>query len=90
MIALRKKHEALGHGRLEWHPLDSNAIAAYSRQDGRDRLLIVNNLSGAEQSAELETSERTFTDVLRGRSFSAANGRLQVDLQPYEYLWLQA
>jgi len=89
MIAVRKKHLALGYGYLTWHTTQSNAIAAYSRTHKQDRLLVLNNLSDARQTIQLDITGKTFTDLLSSRAFDVHNNQLQIELEPYQYLWLE-
>ena len=89
MITTRKKHPALGHITLEWLDSGSTAIAAYTRVFENDRLVILNNLLNTKQKASIKLSGQNFKDILRGKTFTANNGILEIVLQPYEYLWLQ-
>ena len=88
MIATRKKYQAFGHGSLEWLDLESQAVAAYLRLCEGERLVIINNLSDQRQAVKLGLGANSFTDLLGGRVLTAKDGQLQVDLEPYEYLWL--
>ena len=88
MIATRKKHQAFGHGSLEWLDLETQAVAAYLRLCEGERLVIINNLSDQRQAVKLGLGANSFTDLLGGRVLTAKDGQLQVDLEPYEYLWL--
>ncbi|HEX2696930.1 MAG TPA: alpha-glucosidase C-terminal domain-containing protein, partial [Anaerolineales bacterium] len=90
MIALRKKHQALGFGRLIWQDLDAKSVAAYSRVDEQDHLLVLNNLSKLKQKVNIRIEGKTFGDILKGKKFSARNGRLDIEMGPYEYLWLES
>ena len=97
MISIRKQQRAFGWGTLEWVtdnlPGYLNAVASYLRSYGSERLLIVNNLSSAPQSVILsvpggQTSDPV--DLLFGtRVPRMENGKLAIELKPYQYLWLQ-
>ncbi|OGO75870.1 MAG: hypothetical protein A3K41_09105 [Chloroflexi bacterium RIFOXYD12_FULL_57_15] len=89
MIAMHKKHPALGHGTLEWLECGSQAVAAYSRIFEKNRLVIFNNLSNACQKVSMQFQGQIITDILKGRIFFATDSLLEIDLKPYEYLWLQ-
>jgi maltose alpha-D-glucosyltransferase/alpha-amylase len=89
MIAARKIHRTLGCGNLEWLDCGVSSVAAYSRTFDQDRLVILNNLSGKQQSVGVKLSGQIFTDVLTNKKFEAVHGQLQITLSPYEYLWLQ-
>ena len=53
MIALRKRYTAFGRGGITFLHPTNNAILAYIREHGDQRLLIVNNLSQHPQAATL-------------------------------------
>ncbi len=97
MIAVRKQHRAFGWGTLEWVPDNLpgylTAVAAYLRSYGTSRLLIVNNLSSAPQSVVLSVpggQSGQPVDLLFGKQVPRMeNGELALELEPYQYLWLQ-
>lgn len=53
MIQLRKQHECLIYGDFKLHLEDDQHIFAYSRNDGKQTALIINNFSREEQAVEL-------------------------------------
>jgi maltose alpha-D-glucosyltransferase/alpha-amylase len=99
MIKTRKSHPTFGNGGMNWAEAGSEAIAAYWRFDSQHRILIVNNLSVENQTAEIDLRGRKqvspidlFTgEELKSVKFVASsNGnRLQIDLKPYQYLWVE-
>src|SRR5258706_10663712 len=89
MIVKRKEHPALGHVTLEWLECGSAAVAAYLRIFERDRLVILNNLSDVSQKIRVKRDGQRFVDILRGEIFTVKDGVLEVNLLPYQYLWLQ-
>jgi maltose alpha-D-glucosyltransferase / alpha-amylase len=89
MVEARKKHLTLGCGDLEWLDSTTHAVAAYARNFQRERLIIVNNLSDAQQEIKIQVGAPAVTDILKNQTLAAPNGHLQIKLQPYEYLWLQ-
>jgi trehalose synthase len=90
MIMQRKGHAALGQGRLEWLEAGSPAVAAYMRLHESDRMLVFNNMSGQNQSVKIRLLEgQSFRDVLNGRMFITTDSTLELELEPYQYLWLQ-
>ncbi|HEY9151716.1 MAG TPA: maltose alpha-D-glucosyltransferase [Anaerolineales bacterium] len=82
MVAVRKKHQALGCGDFEWIDSCATAIAGYKRTYHDESMLVLNNLSGQQQIAELPKGQgiNAFTNEL------VSLGMLR--LQPYQYLWL--
>jgi maltose alpha-D-glucosyltransferase/alpha-amylase len=89
MIAAKKEKRALGFGALEWIESKSQAIAAYSRTHQDERLIILNNTSSELQSAAIKENCAALTDLLSGKKFTPLNGIFEIELKPYEYLWLK-
>jgi maltose alpha-D-glucosyltransferase/alpha-amylase len=99
MIAVRKRFTTFGIGKMEWAEAGTDAIAAYWRIDGEHRLLIVNNLSPHEQCGTIVTNKNATAspvDLFSDKISSAVtvvnsdNGcRFQVELKPFQYLWLE-
>jgi len=93
MIAIRKAHPTLGDGELIWIETDSRAVAAYLRTSADEDLVMMNNLSSQPQYFELEIRDRyekKTTDLIKGkRGPDIIKGKLQLDLQAYQYRWLR-
>jgi hypothetical protein len=83
----------LGWGKLEWLPLENTAVAAYLRRYQDEALLILNNLSGSQQSVDLTLSTDTASipkDILSGNRYPGLkHGQLALTLHPFQYLWLK-
>jgi maltose alpha-D-glucosyltransferase/alpha-amylase len=92
MIATRKKHQVFGRGQLEWLNCESNAVAAYQRVEGSERILMINNLSSEVISTNIQApgwGNSDLVDLLTGEEFLKIDSqRIQVKLQPYQYHWL--
>jgi trehalose synthase len=87
MIAIRKRHVAFASSGMEWVEAHNPAVAVYIRRYEGDMMLIINNLSSAEQSIHLPGEYlRKCLDLLKGSSLSLTEG---MKVSPYEYLWLQ-
>jgi maltose alpha-D-glucosyltransferase/alpha-amylase len=93
MIAVRKQHPSFGLGDFQWADSDSLALAAYWRRYADERLLIVNNLSGQPLRASINlpgSDNWRLTSLLPASEYPKINpGCLELDLKPYEYLWLK-
>lgn len=90
MISIRKKHPAFGKGQFQWLDCGTKQVAAYLRFDHQERLAILNNLGHTATRVNIPISGQRFTDLLSGKEISSEPGEiLSVELQPYEYLWLQ-
>jgi maltose alpha-D-glucosyltransferase/alpha-amylase len=92
MIQLRKAHPALGWGDFALAETGSPAVAAYWRQDSQECLLVVHNLSERDQYATVSVFGGVGTaarDLLADTAeFRIRNERLELQLRPYQSLWL--
>jgi maltose alpha-D-glucosyltransferase/alpha-amylase len=91
MIAIRKQHRTFGWGQFEWIDLPNDAIAAFRRTHDNEMILAVHNLSEAKQEIfiPIKKSVSSLTDLLTKKQFKLANGSLETELGPYQYLWLK-
>jgi len=93
MIAVRKRHSAIGRGDFAWVDCGSNAVAAYLRSYRGERLLVVNNLSAEPQTIALTVPEpkpSAWRDLMAdSKDFPMQDGNLSLTLAPYQYRWLK-
>jgi maltose alpha-D-glucosyltransferase/alpha-amylase len=91
MIAIRRKHRAFGRGEFEWLDVQNKTLAVFQRTHNNERILVVHNLSDAKQSFSYPTrkSVSALTDHLTQKQFDPVHERLEIELMPYEYLWLK-
>jgi maltose alpha-D-glucosyltransferase/alpha-amylase len=93
MVATRKRYKAFGWGSFRWVDAGTSAVAAYLRQYGDERLLIVNNLSDHIQSAVIKVpNARSIypVDMFSNRQIGPLQDNcLMLTLTPYRYLWLK-
>lgn len=91
MIMIRKEHHAFSRGEFEWLDLKNNKIAGFQRTSEGETLVAIHNLSDSQQSIVLKTKEsvKSLTDLLSRNVFVSINGELELDLAPYQYLWLK-
>src|SRR5215216_5890482 len=91
MIATRKQHPAFGRGEFEWLDLENNKIAGFQRTFEGEMILAIHNLSDSEQSMVLKTKEsvKSLTDLLSQEVFTSKKENIEIDLAPYQYLWLK-
>ena len=83
-LHVRRRQPVFGRGAFEWAASSSPAVAAYWRGSGDERVLVVNNLSGADQPIELTAGP--MIDLLGERVLTPSPG---FTLKPYEFLWLK-
>jgi maltose alpha-D-glucosyltransferase/alpha-amylase len=91
MIATRKQHPAFGRGEFEWIDFENNRIAAFQRTFEGKMILAIHNLSDSEQSIVLKTKEsvKSLTDLLSQDVFTSKKEDIEINLAPYQYLWLK-
>jgi maltose alpha-D-glucosyltransferase/alpha-amylase len=92
MIALRKDHPVFGWGSFAWAESVVESVAAYWREYGHQRLLVLNNLSAANQFVQLDlpgSLNPEPVDLISGlQQIPSGSARLDLELKPYEYRWL--
>lgn len=92
LIALRKRHPALGHGKLEFIPADNSKVLAFVRRTDEECILVVANLSRLPQHAELDLSAfqgRVPTELLGQTPFTAIGERpYSFTFGSYAFYWL--
>jgi maltose alpha-D-glucosyltransferase/alpha-amylase len=91
MIAVRKQHPAFGWGQFEWIDGQNDAIAAFQRTHNGETILAIHNLSDAKQifTQAIKKPVNSLTDLFTQKQFTPANGKLEIELEPYQYLWLR-
>jgi maltose alpha-D-glucosyltransferase / alpha-amylase len=95
MVKTRNQYRCFGRGKIEWlkltgpdhKPLDE--ILVYKRSDGKDELLIVQNLSELQVTAKLpgELKNKSWMNVLDQTKVIDKNAET-IMLQPLSYAWL--
>jgi maltose alpha-D-glucosyltransferase/alpha-amylase len=87
MIALRKTHPAFGGSAMAWLDTGNPAVATYIRELNGDKMLILNNLSAAEETINIPMEYRkSYLNLFSGHGTTLVE---RLTLQPYSYLWLQ-
>ncbi len=93
IIALRKRHPALGRGTIEFLAPENSKVLAYLRLHEDEKILIVANLSRYVQCVELDLSRfRGQVPVeMYGQNRFPAIGELPyfITLGPYAYYWFR-
>jgi maltose alpha-D-glucosyltransferase/alpha-amylase len=91
MIAIRKQHRAFGWGAFAWMDLPNEAIAAFQRGYKDETIAAIHNLSNTKQTVSYPVKKpvNSMTDLLTSREFVVVDQKLEIELAPYEYLWLQ-
>lgn len=91
MILHHKDHPAFGVGDLTWVEAGTDAILAFLRSTGEENLVVVHNLTANHQEVtlDLNISKLMWTELFTGDVYVTGEHRLQLDLAPYQYLWLK-
>ena len=93
IIRVRKSTQAFGRGSLEFLNSPNHRVLAYMRELGKDRVLIVNNLSSSAQAAELDLRRYKGAipiEMFGGNPFPRI-GDLPylLTLGPYQFFWFR-
>ncbi|MGE5461971.1 MAG: maltose alpha-D-glucosyltransferase [Syntrophothermus sp.] len=91
MLSTRKRHPVFGWGDFDWVDVQNGSLAIFRRTDSDEAVLAVHNLSDSPQSFSMEIKKPagTLTDLLTQKEFSLQDGRLTLELAPYQFMWLQ-
>lgn len=91
MIMVRKEHPAFSRGEFEWLDLENDRTAGFQRISEDETILAIYNLSDSEQRIVLKTKEpvKSLTDLLSQKVFTSTNESMELDLAPYQFLWLK-
>jgi maltose alpha-D-glucosyltransferase/alpha-amylase len=93
MISLRKANLAFSSGDLTWVDPNCNSVAAYVRNYRQESVLVINNLSDQAQNMRVHLPFGRITppvDILRGGEVECMqDGSICLNLEPYEYRWIQ-
>lgn len=83
LVALRKEHPCFGRGTFKLLDTGNPAVLAYLREYQSERVLVLHNVSDAEQTGAVDLQSDT-SDLLTGEFYRSG----QLTLAPYRYLWL--
>jgi maltose alpha-D-glucosyltransferase/alpha-amylase len=91
MITVRRKHQAFGWGDFAWIDIANTSIAAFQRSHQTETILAIHNLSSTTQniSYPIQKSVTLMTDLLTRQEFLPADETIEIELAPYQYLWLR-
>ena len=93
MIRVRKSTQAFGRGTLEFLNAPNPRVLAYVRELGKDKILIVNNLSSSAQAAELDLRQFKGSipiEMFGGNPFPRiGNLPYLLTLAPYQFFWFR-
>ena len=90
MITVRKQHEAFCRNIFSWVDFNNDQVASYTRKNGDETLLILNNLSGEEQTVDLKNGNiklDTYSILINGKESINIKNQI-LSLEPYQFIWL--
>ena len=85
MMRTRKAYPAFGMGSFAWADVKNDAIAAWWREDGNERILVLHNLTDNAQTSVLPEGTGVIKDLLNRKEMVLER---KLTLEPYQYLWL--
>eukprot|EP01118_Nematostelium_gracile_P009993 TRINITY_DN3395_c0_g1_i1.p1 TRINITY_DN3395_c0_g1~~TRINITY_DN3395_c0_g1_i1.p1 ORF type:complete len:598 (-),score=134.10 TRINITY_DN3395_c0_g1_i1:30-1823(-) len=96
MISIRRKHSALGLGKLFWVDSDVKSVGAYIRHRGHSRVLVVSNTANTPITVHLRLPRKFVTpgyhqvrEILTDATYTMdANRILTISMTPYQFLWI--
>jgi maltose alpha-D-glucosyltransferase/alpha-amylase len=91
MILIRRGHGAFSRGEFEWIDVQNHALAVFQRSFDHEKILAVHNLSDTQQGITypIKKSVTAMTDLLTKQEFVPVKENLEIELMPYQYLWLK-
>lgn len=85
MIATRKQYKVFGWGNFKWADVGNKAVVAYTRNYENEHFFILNNLKNETLIVSLPETPDGYLDVLSGIRIDSKT----IQIQPYQYLWLE-
>ena len=93
IIKIRKSTPVFGRGTIEFLYPANHRVLAYTRQLGKDTILVVNNLSSSAQAVELDLRRYKGNILIEmfGRNIFPRIGDLPylLTLGPYQFYWFR-
>ena len=90
MIAIRKQHPAFGQGSFQWANVANDTIAAYWRTDDNERILVLQNLTDQDQTAQTPAELLEANKMINLLTGEPTTFNETTALHPYQFLWLKA
>lgn len=91
MIAVRKANPTLSQGDFRWANVNNPALVAFYRSDQQQTILILINLSTAEQpvTLHLDAHITAFENLFTQKKSALSDQQLQLQIPPLGYFWLK-
>jgi maltose alpha-D-glucosyltransferase / alpha-amylase len=90
MIAIRKEIPALNSGDFRWLDCHNSKVFSYYRHSDQEQILCIHNLSPEPQqfNIQLSNEKEGMIDQLSEQKFAVQGKLMEIELEPYQYLWL--
>lgn len=92
IIAIRRQFQVFGRGQFMFADADHPSILSYWRNYPNENILVVANLSAVPQRTTILLNKPGYHGILQdlflGQHIHAEEGKLEINLHPYEFLWL--
>ncbi|HET9053996.1 MAG TPA: alpha-glucosidase C-terminal domain-containing protein, partial [Cyclobacteriaceae bacterium] len=93
VIAMRKRLQVFGRGKMKFIDTDNNKVLCFIRSDERQRIIVVANLSQFSQATTLNLGEFKNCEVTevfsQNRFVNTGAGQYTITVGPYGYFWFQ-
>jgi len=91
MIAVRKANPALSQGDFRWADVDNTSLVAFYRFDQQQTILILINLSTADQPVALPLESRATAceDIFTQEKIALTDHQLHLEIPPLGFFWLK-
>jgi maltose alpha-D-glucosyltransferase/alpha-amylase len=92
IISIRRQYRVFGRGEFMFTDADHPSVLSYWRIYPKENILVVANLSAVPQRATILLNRSGYQGILQdlflGQHFHAEEDRLEINLHPFEFLWL--
>ncbi|MFT5765468.1 MAG: maltose alpha-D-glucosyltransferase/alpha-amylase [Saprospiraceae bacterium] len=92
IISLRKELIVLGRGDIQFFDLENQSILAFTRSYTDEKLLVVINLSDAEQEVVLDLADvdsSSLLELFSKKEYLLVENRFQEKMSAFDYLWFR-
>ena len=90
MLLKRKQHRAFGLGGIDWLDCQNDRIAGFLRRYREEKVWAIHNLSDSKEVISIKSSKPVaFIELLSGKPHEIQGDRHILELEPYQFLWLE-
>lgn len=89
IIALRKTLPVLGRGDINWILPEQKSVLAFTRNYEGAQILILCNLSDEVHKVSIAAEQESYTELFTGITYLSNDGKLELEIPAWGYLWLK-